>query len=232
MTRSNARLALAATLTVFSVIAFASCSDTPPTAPDASAADAPMINKNRQGAPIVQPVSGTLADGGTFTGTVTIQRFDLGEGRTLVASGLLSGTAVTATGVAHTITNQSFTVPVEITRESDVALAAPATGETLFRPAAMTSRDAVVVRTVAMQDIACDILNLDLGPLFLNLLGLTVDLAPVVLDIRAVPGAGNLLGNLLCAIVSLLDGPGALAAILQLLGNINLLLGGGGTAAA
>ena len=37
---------------------------------------------------------------------------------------------------------------------------------------------------------ACDVLNLDLGPLDLNLLGLQVDLAPVVLDITAVPGAG------------------------------------------
>lgn len=52
----------------------------------------------------------------------------------------------------------------------------------------------------------CDILNLDLGPLDLNLLGLQVDLAPVVLDIVAQPGASALLGNLLCAVAGLLDG--------------------------
>jgi hypothetical protein len=52
----------------------------------------------------------------------------------------------------------------------------------------------------------CDILNLDLGPLDLNLLGLQIDLAPVVLDIVAQPGAGALLGNLLCAVAGLLDG--------------------------
>jgi hypothetical protein len=55
---------------------------------------------------------------------------------------------------------------------------------------------------------ACDILNLDLGPLDLNVLGLQVDLSDVQLDITAVPGAGNLLGNLLCAVAGLLDGPG------------------------
>lgn len=54
----------------------------------------------------------------------------------------------------------------------------------------------------------CDILNLDLGPLDLNLLGLQIDLAPVVLDIVAQPGAGALLGNLLCAVAGLLDGVG------------------------
>ncbi len=43
---------------------------------------------------------------------------------------------------------------------------------------------------------ACNILTLNLGAIHLNLLGLVVDLAPVNLNITAVPGAGNLLGNL------------------------------------
>ena len=56
----------------------------------------------------------------------------------------------------------------------------------------------------------CDILNLVLGPVDLNLLGLDVELddcegGPVTLDITAVPGEGNLLGNLLCALAGLLD---------------------------
>ncbi|RKO23679.1 ABC transporter substrate-binding protein [Pseudarthrobacter phenanthrenivorans] len=55
---------------------------------------------------------------------------------------------------------------------------------------------------------ACDIINLDLGPLNLNVLGLVVDLSQVQLDITAVPGAGNLLGNLLCSVAGLLDGNG------------------------
>lgn len=72
---------------------------------------------------------------------------------------------------------------------------------------------------------SCDILNLDLGPLNLNVLGLVIDLAPVVLDITAVTGSGNLLGNLLCAVVRLLDGPGLFAAIGNLLDQINAILG-------
>ena len=51
----------------------------------------------------------------------------------------------------------------------------------------------------------CDILFLDLGPIFLDLLGLTVELSQVVLDVDAVPGEGRLLGNLLCALTGLLD---------------------------
>ena len=71
---------------------------------------------------------------------------------------------------------------------------------------------------------SCDILNLDLGPLYLDLLGLVVDLSPVDLDITGLTGDGKLVGNLLCAITGLLDGPdGGLLA--NLLAQLNALLG-------
>lgn len=54
----------------------------------------------------------------------------------------------------------------------------------------------------------CNVLNLQLGPLNLNLLGLNVALNQVNLNITAQPGPGNLLGNLLCSVTHLLDGPG------------------------
>ena len=73
---------------------------------------------------------------------------------------------------------------------------------------------------------SCDILNLVLGPLDLNLLGLTIHLNQVVLDIIAVSGAGNLLGNLLCAVAGLLDGGGALSQIAALLNQILAILNG------
>ena len=57
-------------------------------------------------------------------------------------------------------------------------------------------------------DPNCQILNLVLGPLDVNLLGLTIHLNQVVLNITAVPGAGNLLGNLLCDVSNLLNTPG------------------------
>ncbi|MGC0250285.1 hypothetical protein [Pseudactinotalea sp. Z1748] len=67
----------------------------------------------------------------------------------------------------------------------------------------------------------CQILFLDLGPIFLDVLGLQVDLSPIELDITAVPGAGNLLGNLLCAVVGLFDSPGnPVNAITNLLNRI------------
>lgn len=68
-------------------------------------------------------------------------------------------------------------------------------------------------------DDACPILFLSLGPIDLDLLGLVVELDdcagdPVTVEIRAVPGEGNLLGNLLCSLVGLLDSPLDLDALL------------------
>ena len=68
----------------------------------------------------------------------------------------------------------------------------------------------------------CDILNLVLAPLDLDLLGLKVHLDRVVLNIVAESGAGNLLGNLLCAVTGLLDGGlgGLLGQVTNLLNRI------------
>ncbi|KAI9021036.1 hypothetical protein DFJ74DRAFT_723272 [Hyaloraphidium curvatum] len=72
---------------------------------------------------------------------------------------------------------------------------------------------------------ACDILNLDLGPLDLNLLGLRIQLSEINLDITAVPGPGNLLGNLLCAVAGLLDNTGTGGVLQQITGLLNQILG-------
>ncbi|WP_435552879.1 DNA primase [Natrinema sp. CGMCC1.2065] len=59
-------------------------------------------------------------------------------------------------------------------------------------------------------DDAAGVLHLDLDGLFLDVLGLEVNLNPVQLDVSARPGSNNLLGNLLSAVTGLLDGPGAM----------------------
>jgi len=71
----------------------------------------------------------------------------------------------------------------------------------------------------------CTILNLVLGPLDLDLLGLQIHLDQVVLVIEAQPGPGNLLGNLLCAVANLLNQGGSLSQLVTLLNNILAALG-------
>lgn len=75
----------------------------------------------------------------------------------------------------------------------------------------------------------CDVLNLVLAPLDLDLLGLRVHLDRVRLIVDAVAGAGNLLGNLLCAVVGLLDGGlgGQLGRLARVLDRILAVLRAG-----
>jgi hypothetical protein len=84
----------------------------------------------------------------------------------------------------------------------------------------------VTLTTSAASDpaVTCPILHLAIGAINLNLLGLVITISPITIDIVAVPGPGNLLGNLLCAIANLLNS-GTLATILnQLIALLNQLL--------
>lgn len=67
--------------------------------------------------------------------------------------------------------------------------------------------DAVLTDILDGSGTTCSVLHFELGPLTLNLLGLEVNLddcdeGPVVVDITAERGAGNLLGNLLCGLLN------------------------------
>src|SRR5688572_19832102 len=50
----------------------------------------------------------------------------------------------------------------------------------------------LTLAVTGVNQAACEILDLELGPLDLDLLGLVVHLDPINLEITAVPGAGNL----------------------------------------
>jgi hypothetical protein len=76
---------------------------------------------------------------------------------------------------------------------------------------------------VSALQATCQVLNLTLGPLELNLLGLMVHLDQVVLNITANP-AGGVLGQLLCSLAGQTGGP--LSTIIELLNQILAALGG------
>ena len=168
--------------------------------PTAATAAAPKADKYSA------DVTGTTNDGRDVTGKFTPRKFQV-VNKKLVAKGTLSGT-ITGGDKAPRKFHRSVSMPVQ-----DVATGAPAAGGGRMAPGPA---------------LTCDILNLVLGPLDLNLLGLEIHLDTVVLDIVANP-AGGLLGDLLCAVANLLDGGllgnllGQLADLLnQILGQLNL----------
>ena len=120
--------------------------------------------------------------------------------------------------------NGTFTPTQFVNQNGTLALAGTLTG-TLTDAAGNvlgTVTGLPIQLPVNIQRGTCRILSLDLGPLDLNLLGLRVQLSKIDLDITGQTGAGNLLGNLLCAVAGLLDSG---AALDQLVNLLNQLLG-------
>jgi len=154
--------------------------------------------------PAATPLTKKVALKGTkgFKGTYTIDRFTTRNGK-MVAIGNVRGT-MRKGGKTKRVAKNGVVMPAA------VAGAGPAD-----LPGAKAAQQ-------PLPDIpnSCQVLNLTLGPINLNLLGLVVRTNQIQVRIDAVPGAGNLLGNLLCAVTNLLNPTGALG---QLTGALNQL---------
>jgi len=60
------------------------------------------------------PVTGRLADGGTFAGRLTVQGLTVNDLGQLSATGVLTGMAISQTGTATTIPPRMFTAPAPL----------------------------------------------------------------------------------------------------------------------
>jgi hypothetical protein len=221
--------------TVFAAtLAIGACADDRPTAPAESASLKRKDKAAERTALLTDvPVNGVLtnagAAAGSFSGSFTAKRFDIDPvTRVLSLTGVLNGTATLLDGGVVPVVNQAFTTPVALSgagRSGAAGLIRPVSSVACETSASAMSTYAVAYSRL-VQLASCDVLFLDLGPLHLDLLGLTVDLSQVILDVNAVTGPGNLLGNLLCALLGLLDITALLTAITQLLELINTILAG------
>jgi hypothetical protein len=136
---------------------------------------------------------------GAVTGSFDIKRFAVVNGQ-MNAIGVLNVTS----GAKNVITTIAW--PVQLN-------SAPASAANTTNLAGLAAAPVAAA--------ACPILHLTLGPLNLNLLGLVISIPnPIVIDITAVPGPGNLLGNLLCDVANLLNGNTALQNLVNALNQL------------
>ena len=142
-------------------------------------------------------LTGTAKNGKKFNGTYTIKRFTRSGGKVL-AVGTVKGKIK-----GRKVTKKNVKIPVTLQRHTGAStsqLPNPTPG-------------------------ACQILDLVLQPIDLNLLGLRLRTSRIDLRLEGVPGAGNLLGNLLCGITGILDPQAATPASPSLLTQVlNALL--------
>jgi hypothetical protein len=123
----------------------------------------------------------------------------------VAAAVMVSTSEVSAQGRGRNSVPRSFeVVPISITgvaidpANPNRLLVSGISGTTAFTEELLVS---VTPAAVAGQ---CPILNLSLGPIDLNLLGLVVETSPICLDVTAIRG-GGLLGDLLCGVAELLS---------------------------
>jgi hypothetical protein len=170
--------------------------------------------------PVTSLVTGTWTgrnnQSGTVTGTFTPKKFGH-NGSSLTVRGVLDMVLADAQG--NVVREVSRRIVQPVTKQAADAGTGTSTAPTSYTPAGFTPAAIPVPE-------GCDILNLVLGPLDLNLLGLAIVLQQVQLDIVAVPGAGALLGNLLCAVAGLLDGGFSLGLISDILNTILQIIQG------
>jgi hypothetical protein len=168
------------------------------------------------------PLAGTVADGGNFSGTVTINRFARGGDTGIVAIGIARGTVTNAAGQAMQTGLQTVVLPVNRGVRT-AGFETPPSAEPRLVPATFTK--AASGRFILAQAASCQILNLDIGGNAINLLGFMVNLSPITLDISG-DSAGPL-GALACEIVALLGTAADVVGLLNdLLGLLTGLLGG------
>jgi len=165
---------------------------------------APSADAKKKTGSVSTPAAGTTRSGLPVTGTFNITSFKNVDG------------AITAIGTFTGSVDGGAPVTTQAT-----SVVQAANGKPLAAGTAAPAAAAAAAGT-------CSILDLTLGPLHLDLLGLVVDLNQVHLQITAEQGSGNLLGNLLCAVAGLLDntGTGGLSGLLQSITNLlNQILG-------
>ena len=190
---------------VVAASAIVGCSDDskPPTAPGVQAPEAPPPDVRRGG--LTAPITGVNG-----SGTLRITQFAVKNGE-LVAHGVFNGTVD-----GKTIKNKQIrNIPVT-----------PSEATTSLSGGTPAVQQVAYVASLVQQQQVCPIRHLEVGPIFLDLLGLQLETNEIVIDLRAVAGPGALLGNLLCAVVGLLDDtPLNVGLINQILAQINALLG-------
>jgi hypothetical protein len=165
--------------------------------------------------PLSVPITGTVTGGGSFVGTLNIQRF-AASGSATVAIAAIAGAVVDAPGGGLTGVQANVSLPVTVS--AAVGAAYRPRGSAFDRPGF------VLVRQCGGGNV-----NVSIGGSTVDVMGVQVMLDPVVLNVGA--STGGLLGGLVCQILSLLGNPATLPSTLagvlnQLLLQILPLLGG------
>jgi hypothetical protein len=171
-------------------------------------------------AAVTLPASGTFARGGEFTGTITVNRFEARDNR-IVAVGLVTGVLNRGGRTLGTAVVGEVTWPVAVKAGGQLLAGGPASGPRTPMPVAWAPDARSRSGVLRVQAEVCQVVDIALGPVNIDVLGFQIALSPVTFNLSGVTGTP--LGDLVCAVSDLL---GNVAAIVNLLNSVLGLLTG------
>jgi hypothetical protein len=168
-------------------------------------------------------VAGTSSRGGDFTGTATITRFEQRDHK-IVAVGFVQGVlrrgSRAGTGFAGEVRWPVIVPSAGIAAASGREPTAPR-----LRSAVLSITGTRGMTLVPVQAESCPVLDIALGPVTVNMMGVNVSLSPIALSVTG--QTGTPLGDLVCSVSDLLGNVAAVVELLNsLLGLLTGLLGG------
>jgi hypothetical protein len=169
------------------------------------------------------PAAGTFQGGGEFTGTISINRFEQ-RGARVVAVGFVSGVLTRANRTLGTAVAGEIVWPVAV-RSGGIAVARGPRSERATPTLVVLRPEPASARFMGAQATTCQVLDVVLGPINVDLLGAQVALGAVSLSIDG--QSGTPLGDLICAASDLVGRVADVVNLLNsLLGLVIGLLGG------
>lgn len=167
--------------------------------------------------------TGTFARGGEFTGTITINRFEQ-RGNDIVAVGLVRGVLSRGSRTLGSAIAGEVTWPVAVRVGGQVFASGAVRTPGTPMPVAWSPDARSEFGLLRVQE-ACQVVDLALGPVNVDVLGVQIALSPVTFNLSGVTGTP--LGDLVCAVSDLLGNVAGLVNLLNsVLGLLTGLLGG------
>lgn len=172
-------------------------------------------------AAVTLPATGTLAGGGAFAGTATINRFEK-RGNDIVAVGFVTGVLSRGGLTLGSAVAGEVTWPVAV-RAGGVVLASGAVRKpgTPMMPVAWSPDARSEFGVLRTQAETCQVVDLALGPVNVDVLGVQIALSPITFNLAG--AVGTPLGDLVCSVSKLI---GNVAGVVDLLNSVLGLLTG------
>jgi hypothetical protein len=173
------------------------------------------------------PATGTFAKGGSFRGTISVNRFEQ-DGEKIVAVGMVAGVLSRGTRSLGTavVGEVKWTVSVRV-GGTELATSRTPKGTAGPTPAVWSpgGGSTFLLRSVRQPAESCPVVDVVLGPFTVDVLGTPLVIDPITVNLTGTPGTP--FGDLVCEASELVSNVAAVIGVLNgLLSLLTTLLGG------